>query len=47
MIACISGIVSEKNLNNVVVDVGGEVYESGGDILCTGGSSADTCCALP
>lgn len=27
MIACISGIVSEKNLNNVVVDVGGVGYE--------------------
>ncbi|MFH1788218.1 MAG: hypothetical protein ABH834_02410 [Candidatus Altiarchaeota archaeon] len=25
----------------------GEVYESGGDALCTGGPSADTCCCAP
>ncbi len=24
-----------------------EVHESGGDILCTGGASADTCCCVP
>ncbi len=33
--------------NTVQCKHNGEVYESGGDILCTGGSSADTCCALP
>lgn len=25
----------------------GEIYESGGDPYCTGGSSADTCCCKP
>lgn len=33
--------------NTVQCKHNGEVYESGGDVLCTGGPSADTCCALP
>ena len=33
--------------NTVQCSHNGEVYEAGGDALCTGGPSADTCCALP
>ncbi|QQS15535.1 MAG: hypothetical protein IPK84_04170 [Candidatus Moraniibacteriota bacterium] len=33
--------------NTVQCGHNGETHEAGGDVLCIGGPSADTCCALP